>query len=59
MFFICRIFIIYQLTIICSDALKILAYAPYIGSSHVGYIGSIADVLVEAGHDVVIGIILL
>uniref|UniRef100_A0A1I8AL47 Glucuronosyltransferase n=1 Tax=Steinernema glaseri TaxID=37863 RepID=A0A1I8AL47_9BILA len=32
---------------------KILVYNPRFSHSHVGYAGKIADVLVEAGHDVV------
>lgn len=32
---------------------KILYYSPKFGRSHVIYNGNIADILVEAGHDVV------
>lgn len=36
-----------------SQCSKILVYAPRSGYSHVSYAGRLADVLTEAGHDVV------
>ncbi|GMS94665.1 hypothetical protein PENTCL1PPCAC_16840, partial [Pristionchus entomophagus] len=35
------------------NSLKFLAYSPKFGSSHVQFMGKISDVLVEAGHEVV------
>lgn len=32
---------------------KILIFSPRLGYSHVNFMGRIADILVEAGHDVV------
>jgi hypothetical protein len=37
-----------------TDTYKILIYSPQLGHSHVTFMGSIADTLVSAGHDVVI-----
>jgi hypothetical protein len=38
---------------VCSDALKILLYNPKSSKSHVGFMNNIADVLIDAGHEVV------
>lgn len=37
----------------CSDAYKILLFSPKFARSHIMFVGNIADILVEAGHDVV------
>ncbi|CAJ0963842.1 unnamed protein product, partial [Mesorhabditis belari] len=36
------------------DCLKILLYQPSFGHSHVNFVGKVADVLIDAGHHVVI-----
>ncbi|GMS78890.1 hypothetical protein PENTCL1PPCAC_1065, partial [Pristionchus entomophagus] len=38
----------------CVLSLKFLAFNPLFGSSHVNFINKLADVLVDAGHDVVV-----
>uniref|UniRef100_A0A0N4Y8H3 glucuronosyltransferase n=1 Tax=Nippostrongylus brasiliensis TaxID=27835 RepID=A0A0N4Y8H3_NIPBR len=40
------------LSICTTDSYKFLVYSPIFGYSHQNYLGSIADVLTEAGHDV-------
>lgn len=42
----------------CSEviSLKILIYSPAIGHSHLQFVGKLADILVIAGHDVVISL---
>ena len=35
------------------ESYKVLVYTPILGHSHVKFMGSIADTLAEAGHDVV------
>ncbi|KAI1707505.1 UDP-glucoronosyl and UDP-glucosyl transferase domain-containing protein [Ditylenchus destructor] len=50
--FICTIFSIYALEQGAKKKLKILISSPTIGWSHIQYQGRIADVLVEAGHEV-------
>jgi hypothetical protein len=37
------------------DGLKILIYNPTVGHSHVAFLNSLADILVDGGHVVVIG----
>uniref|UniRef100_A0A0R3S1Z7 UDP-glucuronosyltransferase n=1 Tax=Elaeophora elaphi TaxID=1147741 RepID=A0A0R3S1Z7_9BILA len=37
----------------CTFSYKILVFSPRLGHSHVNFMGKIADILVEAGHDVV------
>ncbi|GMT15908.1 hypothetical protein PFISCL1PPCAC_7205, partial [Pristionchus fissidentatus] len=38
--------------LLCADAYKILVYSPKFGHSHSNYMGRIADLLTEAGHNV-------
>lgn len=38
---------------IVADSYKILVYSPTFGHSHSNYMGRIADILAEAGHNVV------
>lgn len=55
---------LYGLLIFCAALLplfvngyKILIYNPQLGHSHVNFMGTIADILVEAGHDVTVYIV--
>ncbi|KAI1700966.1 UDP-glucoronosyl and UDP-glucosyl transferase domain-containing protein [Ditylenchus destructor] len=50
--FICILFSVDALEQRAKKKLKILIYSPTIGWSHIQYQGRIADVLVEAGHEV-------
>ncbi|PIO69890.1 hypothetical protein TELCIR_08272, partial [Teladorsagia circumcincta] len=44
--------ILLLLPLYSSDAYKFLVYSPLFGYSHTHFMGTIADILTEAGHDV-------
>ncbi|VDM73572.1 unnamed protein product [Strongylus vulgaris] len=37
-----------------TSSYKYLVYSPFLGHSHVNFLGSLADVLTEGGHDVTV-----
>ena len=52
-----KISIIFYFLSICLfvglDGYKFLIYSPKVGRSRIGFYGKLADILVDAGHDVV------
>ncbi|VDM97912.1 unnamed protein product [Thelazia callipaeda] len=46
-------------TVICTLGAKILVYSPRIEYSHVNFMGRMADILVQAGHNVVISVVVV
>ncbi|GMS85065.1 hypothetical protein PENTCL1PPCAC_7240, partial [Pristionchus entomophagus] len=47
-----RLLSVFLIGFLIADAYKILVYSPKFGHSHSNYMGRIADILAEAGHDV-------
>uniref|UniRef100_A0A914WDV7 UDP-glucuronosyltransferase n=1 Tax=Plectus sambesii TaxID=2011161 RepID=A0A914WDV7_9BILA len=47
------------LAVTLCNSYKILLYSPTVGHSHVGFFGKIADILLDAGHDVTVFIPLM
>ena len=46
-------FLIFLTFLHFANGYKLLLYSPKFGKSHVTFMGKIADILVNAGHDVV------
>ncbi|GMR37381.1 hypothetical protein PMAYCL1PPCAC_07576, partial [Pristionchus mayeri] len=44
--------VLFLIGFLVADSYKILVYSPAFGHSHSNYLGRMADILVEAGHDV-------
>lgn len=47
------IFVIVVTVLECVASLKFLCYSPRFASSHVNFMGKLADSLIDAGHEVV------
>lgn len=48
-----RLLGVFLIGLIVADSYKILVYSPKFGHSHSNFMGRIADIMAEAGHDVV------
>ncbi|CEF69828.1 UDP-glucuronosyl/UDP-glucosyltransferase family-containing protein [Strongyloides ratti] len=49
-----KVFFVFCILVSSLDSYKILIFNPKLGHSHVNFFGQIADILVDAGHDVTV-----